>query len=134
MISFFIGLAIWFIVAAFQSIGMPDTGAVATTFELFITVSVLYWVSQYFLIFPAMAVDHKYSTKHSSVDVEESRIPAFMVVAVFPVLLSLVQLPAQLITNPMVSSMVGSVLSIVSIAIGVAMLSILYRELSRKGA
>ena len=126
-----IGLVTWLIIAAFESIGMPEGGVIGIGFQLVVSIGVLYFASQYFLIFPAVAVDRKYTLAHSSVDTEEYRLTAFAVVAVFPVLLSLVQLPASLISNLMLHSLVRSLLSIISITIGVAMLSILYRELSR---
>jgi len=125
-----IGLVIWFVIAAFESIGMPSSGIIATAFQFVVVVGVLYFASQYFLIFPAVAVDRKYTLAHSSVATEEYRLTAFAVVAVFPVLLSLIELPAVLIPDPILSALVRSLLSIISITIGVAMLSVLYRELS----
>ena len=109
---------------------MPSSGIIATAFQLLVIVAVFYFASQYFLIFPAVAVDRKYTLAHSSVATEENRMTAFVVVAVFPVLLSLIELPASLISNVMLYALVRSLLSIISITIGVAMLSVLYRELS----
>ena len=125
-----IGLVTWFIIAAFESIGMPEGGIIGTGFQIVVAIGVLYFASQYFLIFPAVAVDRKYKLAHSSVDTEEYRLTTFAVVAVFPVLLSLIDLPASLISNLMLYSLVRSLLSIISITIGVAMLSVLFRELS----
>lgn len=131
VMGFGVGLAHWAFVASFESIGMPSNGFVGTTFELLVALVILYWASQYFLIFPAIAVDRRYSASHSSVDTEDYRFTTFMVVAVFPVLLSLVELPASLISNVMLYSLVRSLLSIISVTIGVAMLSVLYRELAQ---
>ena len=130
LFGFAIGLVIWFVIAAFESIGMPSSGIIATAFQFLVAVAVVYFASQYFLIFPAVAVDRKFTLAHSSVATEENRVTAFAVVAVFPVLLSLIELPAGLIANVMVSALVQSLLSIISITIGVAMLSVLYRELT----
>ena len=130
LFSLLIGLVIWFVIAAFESIGMPSEGIIATAFQLVVAVIVLYFASQYFLIFPAIAVDRKYKLAHSSVDTEDYRLTTFAVVAVFPVLLSLIELPASLIPDVMLSSLVRSLLSIISITIGIAMLSVLFRELS----
>ena len=130
LFSIVIGLVTWFLIAAFESIGMPDGGIIGRAFQLVVAVGVVYFASQYFLIFPAVAVDRKYKLAHSSVDTEEYRLTTFAVVAVFPVLLSLIELPAALISNVMLYSLVRSLLSIISITIGVAMLSVLYRELS----
>ncbi len=125
-----IGLTSWFIIAAFESIGMPSGGVIGTGFQLVVAIGVLYFASQYFLIFPAIAVDRKYKLAHSSVDTEDNRVTTFAIVAVFPALLSLVELPASLISNVMLYSLVRSLLSIISITICVAMLSVLFRELS----
>lgn len=130
LFSIVIGLVIWFVIEAFESIGMPSEGIIAIAFRFVVVVGVLYFASQYFLIFPAVAVDRKYKLAHSSVDTEEYRLTTFAVVAVFPVLLSVVELPASLISNPMLYSLARSLLSIISITIGVAMLSVLFRELS----
>jgi len=130
LFSLLIGLVIWFVIAAFESIGMPSEGIIATAFQLVVAVIVLYFASQYFLIFPAVAVDRKYKLAHSSVDTEDYRLTTFAVVAVFPALLSLIELPASLIPDVMLYSLVRSLLSIISITIGIAMLSVLFRELS----
>ena len=124
------GPAAWFIIAAFDSIGMPEGSVIGTAFQIVVAIGVLYFASQYFLIFPAVAVDRKYKLAHSSVDTEEYRLTTFAVVAIFPALLSLIELPASLISNLMLYSLVRSLLSIISITIGVAMLSVLFRELS----
>lgn len=130
LFSLLIGLVIWFVIAAFESIGMPSEGIIATAFQLVVAVIVLYFASQYFLIFPAIALDRKYKLAHSSVDTEDYRGTTFAVVAVFPVLLSLIELPSALIPDAMLYSLVRSLLSIISITIGIAMLSVLFRELS----
>lgn len=132
LFSLLIGLVIWFVIAAFESIGMPSSGLIATAFQIAVAVAVLYFASQYFLIFPAVAVDRKYKLAHSSVDTEDYRLTTFAVVAVFPVLLSLIELPASMISNVMLYSLVRSVLSVISITIGIAMLSVLFRELSSR--
>jgi len=128
--SLIIGVGTWFVIAAFESIGMPSGGVIGTAFQVLVAIAVFYFTSQYFLIFPAVAVDRKYTLKHSSVDTEDYRLTTFAVVAVFPVLLSLIYLPAALISNLMLYSLVRSLLSIISITIGVAMLSVLFRELA----
>lgn len=131
MVSLGIGLSIGLVIFALESIGVPSRGFFAVVFQWLVTIVALYWAAQYFLIFPAIAIDRKYTVTHSSVDTEDYRFTAFMVVAVFPVLLSLVELPASLISNLMLFSLVRSLLSIISITIGVAMLSVLYKELAQ---
>jgi len=130
LFSFAIGLVAWFVIAAFESIGMPAGGIIGTAFQIVVAIGVVYFASQYFLIFPAVAVDRKYKLAHSSVDTEDYRMTTFAVVAIFPVMLSLIELPASLIPNVVLYSLVRSLLSIISITIGVAMLSVLFRELS----
>lgn len=133
LFSFGMYILTWFVIAGFESIGVPSIGIVAGIFQFGVYLGATYWVSQYFLIFPAIAVDHKFSNFHSAVASEDNRLTVFAVIAVFPVLLSIVEFSAALIASPMLSSFVGSLLSLVSITIGVAMLSILYRELVPDG-
>lgn len=125
-----IAVAIWFIIEAFASIGMPTSGIIGTAFQLLVVVGVLFFTSQYFLIFPAIAVDRKYKLAHSSVDTEENRLATFAVVAVIPVLLWLVNILAAMISAELLQAVVRSLLTVVSITIGVAMLAKLYKELS----
>ena len=132
-VSISIGLAIWVITGGLESIGFSSSGIVAVAFEILLWATILYWSSQYFLIFPAIAVDHKYSFTHSSVDAEDYRIAVFVVIAIFPILLSLIELPAKFISAPIPFLLVSSMLWIISITFGVAMVSMLYKNLVANG-
>ena len=122
------------LVLSATSMGFPSSGYVFGTFAFVVVLIVTWWMSQFFLILPAVAVDHSYKLKKSSVYTEENRVTTFFVVILFPIIFSLLTLPAAAFENTVAATLASNILSVLSVSLGIAALSRLYRELVPKSA
>ena len=121
-------------IAAATSLGFPNSGTPYEALRLLAVAGATYWLSQYFLILPAIAVDHSHTLKKSSVYTEENRVTTFIVVMIFPLIFSLIILPSLLFVAFDAFLVVLDFLSVIAMSMGVATLSCLYRELVPRSA